>query len=282
MDKFNSAKKQFESIKCDNDFKNKVNKIIKKKRFGHKAAITAAASAAACIAVLNTVTAIPISAQGIPVVEQIVNVVTFGRFVAHDGGFEADIKTPKIEGLAEKELEKKLNNEFKENADAIKSQYIKDAKQIKKEFGTNGAHMHISMDYSIKTDTADYLALDVYVFTASGSSSTKHSYYNIDKRTKKLITLDDVYKDTPNYREKMKEYIYSEMVRRNKEEDGIFWLKDDQFGWEDAEKALDENTKFYITSDKKIVICFDKYEIAAGAQGCPEFEIPDSVLKPSV
>ena len=65
MDKFNSAKKQFESIKCDNDFKNKVNKIIKKKRFGHKAAITAAASAAACIAVLNTVTAIPISAQGI-------------------------------------------------------------------------------------------------------------------------------------------------------------------------------------------------------------------------
>ncbi|MDY3927926.1 MAG: RsiV family protein [Clostridia bacterium] len=42
---------------------------------------------------------------------------------------------------------------------------------------------------------------------------------------------------------------------------------------------MKEDQNFYINDSGNIVICFDKYEVAAGAQGCPEFEIPKSVVE---
>lgn len=271
---FEETKIEYENIKCDDDFKRRAKNIMKNQKRKHGIAIGTASVAALCMITLNTFSAIPIAAQGIPVVETIVNVITFGRFEMHDGGFDADIKTPKIDGLSDKKLEEKLNAEFKENADAIKAQFVEDVAEIKENF-PDGAHMSISMDYDVKCNNDDYLSLDVYVFNAIGSSSTKHSYYNIDKKTNSAVTLDDLFKNVPNYREKIKNYVYSEMVRRNAEENGLFWLENDEFGWESAEKALDENEKFYIKPNGKIVVSFDKYEIAAGAEGCPEFELPD-------
>ena len=55
----------------------------------------------------------------------------------------------------------------------------------------------------------------------------------------------------------------------------MFWLKSEE-NPEGFEK-ISADQKFYINSDGKIVVCFDKYEIAAGAQGSPEFVLPDEV-----
>ena len=62
----------------------------------------------------------------------------------------------------------------------------------------------------------------------------------------------------------------------NEEEGGMFFLAED--GEIDGFDKISENQKFYINNDGKIVICFDKYEIAAGAQGSPEFVLPDEVV----
>lgn len=42
----------------------------------------------------------------------------------------------------------------------------------------------------------------------------------------------------------------------------------------DSFNGINSSQKFYINNNNELVICFDIHEIAAGAQGTPEFIIP--------
>lgn len=282
-DKMNELKKEYESIVCSENLKERVDKTMKNKNKKWIYTIEGIAAALViCTVTLNAVPSLSAAAQDIPVVKNIVNVLTGGRFELKDGGYEADIETPEITGLGNKELENLLNKEFRHNAEEIKNQFISDMEEIKKEYSGDEVHMGVSMGYKVKTNNDKILALDVYVVNTAGSSSDEHKYYTIDKKTEKLLTLDEIYKNTPDYKKILAEYIEKEMNHRNDEEEGLFFLPDDEFGGEDTKKALENINKFYINDSGKVVICFDKYEIAAGAQGSPEFEIPDDVLKADI
>lgn len=280
---FEQLKQEYMSITSDTSFKERIDKIMKKERRKKRLIYSStgiAAALAVCVLTLNCFPKMAIAAQTVPFLGNIVNVLTFGRFIIKDGGYEANIVTPQITGLMDKDLEEKLNTEFKENADAIKKEFISDMESMKKEFG-NDAHSGITMDYTVKTNNDSFLSLDVYIVNVVGSSSTQHKYYNINKKTNKLLTLDEIYGKNKDYRQTLTDYINKVMVRRNQQEDGMFWPLGDEFSGEDTKKALDNADKFYINDNGKIVVCFDKYEISAGAQGCPEFEIPNNILKPS-
>ena len=92
------------------------------------------------------------------------------------------------------------------------------------------------------------------------------------------MTLKSLFKDNADYITPISEYIRGEMKRINDEENGAFWIEKDEFNFDIFEK-IKPNQNFYINSDNKLVICFDKYDVAAGAQGSPEFVIPDGVIK---
>ena len=70
--------------------------------------------------------------------------------------------------------------------------------------------------------------------------------------------------------------IINEMRKQNEEGTGYFWVDEDDI---DPFKKIKEAQNFFINDNGNIVICFDKYDVAAGAQGCPEFEIPNEVIK---
>ena len=109
-----------------------------------------------------------------------------------------------------------------------------------------------------------------------GSSSTTHKFYTIDKKTKTLITLPSLFKKNSNYITKLSEYIKAEMRSQNEKGENTYWVDDSTFG---PFKGIKENQNFYINNDGRIVICFDKYEVAPGASGSPEFVIPEEVVK---
>ncbi|MDO5562701.1 MAG: RsiV family protein, partial [Synergistaceae bacterium] len=71
-------------------------------------------------------------------------------------------------------------------------------------------------------------------------------------------------------------YIRREMEQRNAKSKGTYWVKEGDIS---QFKEIKPNQNFYLSNKGNIVICFDKYEVAAGAQGSPEFEIPPSVIK---
>ena len=79
-----------------------------------------------------------------------------------------------------------------------------------------------------------------------------------------------MFKDGADYVTPITNYIKDEINRRNLEENGMYFPE--------TFDKIAEDQNFYINNDDNIVICFGKYEIAAGAQGTPEFVIPNEVV----
>ena len=57
----------------------------------------------------------------------------------------------------------------------------------------------------------------------------------------------------------------------------ISFFTEDEYGTGYTTIRPDQN--FYITEDQKLVISFDKYEVAPGYMGIVTFEIPTEVVK---
>ena len=128
----------------------------------------------------------------------------------------------------------------------------------------------------MRTDNDKILAIDFYVVKVQASAAETHRFYNIDKKRGELIELSSLFKADADYIKPISEYILSEMKAQNDNEEGLYFT--------DAEdpqsfKEIREDQNFFINTDGNIVICFDEYEVAAGAQGSPEFEIPMQVVK---
>ncbi len=232
--------------------------------------------AASFILIMNFMPNLAYASQDIPVLGKIVRVVTFGRFDLKENGVDVSVVTPQIEGLLNEELENKLNAEFKEHSNSVIAAIEKEVKDLEKEFG-NDFHLGVDANYTIRTDNDKILAIDTYIVNTVASSSTKHSFYTINKKTRELVELDKLFKDNADYITPISEYITDEMKKANENGTGFFWIgKDNSFDGFDVIKA-DQN--FFINDSGNIVICFDKYEVAPGAYGCPEFEIPNKVVK---
>lgn len=275
MDKFLEGS---EKIHADGRLKKRVRGMVLRHRFG-RAAKTIGCSAAAlmiCVAAgANIFPDMAAAMEDVPVLGSIVRAVTLEGYHNTIGGSDADIVTPQLEGLADTELMKHINKELGGTAEKLKQEFEHDAKELAEEYGDD-AHMGFTYDYNVLTDTDDYYVLDVFYINTVGSSSTTHKFYTIDRKKRSIVTLGGLFKDGANYCARLSDIIKAEMIRRNEEEDGMFWVDADEFsgGFE----GISPQQNFYINSDGNLVICFDKYEVAAGAQGCPEFVIERSAI----
>ncbi len=242
------------------------NKAFKKEnKFLKRTFLSVAGVAAALVICTNCIPAIAYAGMDIPVVKDIVRVITFNRYEVSEKGVEIKVSVPKIEGLLNEELEAKLNNEFKENADIVIASIEQDVKTLQKEYGDD---FHLGVDAScvIRTDNRDILAIDTYIVNTVASSSTRHKFYTINKKTKELVTLVSLFDG--DYITPISEYIIKEMKN-----DNGYWIGDNGF------TKIKPDQNFFINDKGNIVISFDKYEVAIGAYGCPEFEIPKDVVK---
>ncbi len=248
----------------------------KKFSIGKKVVWSAVSVAAVFVLMVNCVPSIAYAGRDIPVLDAIIKVVTFGRYEVSNGGVEANIVTPQIEGLLNKELQDKLNNEFKEHSQSIIAAFEKDIKTLEKEYGDD-FHLGVDANYMVRTDNEDVLAIDTYIVNTVASSSTKHSFYTINKKTGELVELENLFKEDADYITPISEYITSEMRKLNENGTGGFWIGSE--GSLDGFEKIKPDQNFFINDLGNIVICFDKYEVAIGAQGSPEFEIPGEVVK---
>lgn len=272
-------KNEYESVRPSDGFRERVFDKMKKKRKKRVWVRAAASLAAVFVLFIVSLNAIPTLADELgrlPGMQGVVRVLTFGRYQVEDNNFYANIVTPKIEGLLDQELQDRLNADLKENADAAIAAFEKDYKQLKQEMPD--AHLGMECNYMIKTDTDRIQALDVYWLTTVGSSSTKHTFYTIDKQTGSLLTLPSLFQDGVDYQTPISDYLLGEMKRLNEAAGyDIYWVAEDGFAEPFTKIAPDQN--FYLDDQGRLVICFDKYEVGPGSTGSPEFVIPDEVIQ---
>lgn len=278
--KLEDMKEDYMNIKASDELRLRVsetineynNKTVKKR----SAAGIAAGVAIALVATLNLNESFASTLSEVPGMSGIVKVLTLGKYSFKDGGYEINIVTPRIEGLLDKELEDKINQDFKENADSVIAAFEEDVRALKEKYPGENVHFGMDSGYLIKTDNDDYLAIDVYLVNTVGSSSTIHKFYTIDKKNGTVVTLESLFKPDADYVEVLNKYLLEEMKRQNEIEPDTYWIDHESMS---SFESIRKDQGFYINSDGKIVICFDKYEIAPGYIGSPEFVIPDEVIK---
>ncbi|MDF2591774.1 MAG: hypothetical protein K0S75_1240 [Clostridia bacterium] len=260
--------------------KERVNLIKKSSKF--KGVSILAASVAAAIIILTVgVNTSPVFAETlskVPVVSSIVRVLTFKVYSVDEENFQANIKVPEIQGLENKELQNSLNEKYLEENKKLYEEFVKDIEDVK---ALGGGHMGVDTGYQIKTDNDLILSIGRYFVNTAASSSTTFQYDTIDKQKQILITLPSLFKDE-SYIEIISQIIKNQMLQQiNSEKDKIYWVaggNSEGIPASEFFEAIEQNQSFYITASGKLIIAFNKYDVAPGYMGTPEFEIPTEAI----
>lgn len=262
---------------------NRINSINRNSNF--KRIKISAASIVAAVAVLiagvNSSPVIAATLSKIPVVGSIAKVLTFRVYSVNEDTFNANINVPALQGLENKTLESSLNKKYLEEDKKLYMQFEADMEKLKQ---NSGGHLGVNSGYVVKTDTDRIFSLGRYVVNTVGSSSTTMKYDTIDKRNEILITLPSLFKDD-RYVDIISDNIKKQMIEQNQaDKNKFYWVEGiDQKGAKiTLFEKISKEQNFYINSDSKLVISFDKYQVAPGYMGVVEFVIPTEILSDSL
>lgn len=267
---FNQAKEKYESIKAPSTLKNRIQSRFKRKKLWiSRISGLVGVFMIASIVGLNLSPVFAKNLSEIPGMQTVVKILTGNKYRFDKKNYHAKIDVPEVTELENEELQEKINIEVKQMAENLIANFKKDAEAM--ENSGLGGHLSIESGYEILTDNDDVFAFDVWVVNVVGSSSTSHKFYNIDKKNKRLIELSDFIK-SDEIKQRVNDYIKDEIARRQDYDNGIIYFEKDY-------KGIAENQGFYIDQDNDLVIVFEKYAIAPGSMGSPEFVIPSEILK---
>ena len=209
--------------------------------------------------------------EQIPVIGKIVKVVTIRNYFYSDDYHEMNINVPEVENGGNKAFDT-INNDINELTNTLVNRFYEDLETI----GDN-AHGAVYVDYDVVTDTDNWFTLKIRVFEAAGSSNTYYKYYHINKMTGDIVKLGDMAKDD-NFYAVLEQEIKRQMREEMEKDDSvIYWLDDSAIGKDYVSVSEDHN--FYWNENGDLVIPFDKYEVAPGAMGTPEFTIDKEIVK---
>lgn len=282
--KIDRLKQEYQDLPIPEELDKVVRKGITDAKKGKRAfkVLTKVAAVAGALAIfvggINISPTMASALAEVPGMKKIVQVLTFGKIEFDDGWHVADIETPAITGLEESGLGETLNQKYLEENQKLYEEFMAEVKAME-EFGES--HFGVVSGYEVKTDNERLLAIGRYVLSVAGSSSTVYKYDTIDKVNEVLITLPSLFKDD-SYIEVISKYLVEEMKARMEADPNlVYWVER-----EDAEEELyfepfttiAPDQSFYINSDYKLVISFDKYEIGPGYMGIQEFIIPTEII----
>lgn len=277
-------KKEYENIEIPaeleflvrNTIKEQEKKMSKQKLFKNKGFIAAAAAGVIFVGGINTSAGMAYALSDLPVIGSVARVLTFRNYEYKDNNFSANIETPAIEGLDES-LESMLNKQYLEENKRLYEDFVKEVELLKSE-GQGDAHMGVDAGYEVKTDNDQLLVVGRYIVNTAGSSSTTMKYDTIDKQNKVLVTLPSLFKDD-SYIKAISENIKEQMRAQMKNDENIQYWLDGQDMADENFNSIKPDQNFFINDKNQLVVAFDKYEVAPGYMGNPEFVIPTSAIQ---
>lgn len=236
-----------------------------------------AAAAAACFVFValfllpNVSVAYAQALEKVPVIGDIARVVTIRNYYYQDDMHELQVDVPQIDE-ADSEAAGQINQDVGELTERLVQQFYEDLEAV----GGEG-HGSLYVDYETVTDTERWFTLKIRVHEAAGSSNTYFRYYHIDKRDGKLVQLGDLSGDE-RFCGVLEEEIRRQMERRMEQDsDAVYWLDDSLIGVDFV--SLTEEHNFYFSENGDLVIVFDKYEVAPGYMGTPEFAVSRELFR---
>ena len=235
------------------------------------------AAAAACFIFItlfllpNVSVAYAQALEQIPVIGDIVQVVTIRNYFYADDKHEMGIDVPQIEG-EDSEAVDYINKDVSELTTVLVNQFYKDL-----EITGNNGYGSIHVDYEATTNTENWFTLKLSVSETAASSNTYFKFYHIDKKQGKIVELGDLF-NTDKFSDILVAEIKMQMQEQMANDENIsYWINNSGIGEEFATVSADHN--FYWNENGDLVIIFDEYEVGPGSMGTPEFVIDRDVIK---
>ncbi len=247
--------------------------FVRNRRHVKKLATAAACIAFAVLIVLPNVSRTYAEAtEHIPLLGKIVRVVTIRNYFYDDGKHELDIDVPQLEKDGSEAVDY-INKDVGELTSALVKQFYSDL-----DMSGNNGYGSIRVDYEVLTNTERFFTLKLSVSETAASSNQYYRFYHIDKSSWQRTELGDLFK-SDSYREVISEEIKRQMYEQIAADPNISYRIN---GSGDGEEftAIDAKRGFYFNESGDIVIVFDKYEVAPGSVGSPEFVIDIKLLEP--
>lgn len=208
--------------------------------------------------------------EEIPIIGRLIKVITVRNYFYSDDYHEMDIDVPKVSG-EDGDAADYINNDVNKLTDTLVKQFYKDLDNI----GDSG-HSSIYVDYETVTNTESWFTLKMRVHEAAGSSNTYYKYYHIDRKSGKIVKLSDLSEDE-GFLETLEKEIRQQMrSQMDNDSNKIYWLDDSVIGKDYV--ALTPEHNFFWNENGDLVIVFDKYEVAPGAMGTPEFTVDKALI----
>lgn len=208
--------------------------------------------------------------ENVPVIGKIVKVITIRNYFYSDDSHEIDVNVPEVI-LDNNESDDLINQDINALTERIINQFYSDL-----EIYDGENHSAVSVDYETVTDTDKWFTLKIKVHETAASSNTYYKYYHINKITGKTVTLNDIALNESFYtaiENEIKRQMQEEMKLDNNK---IYWLNDSVIGEDFV--SISPNHNFYLSESGDIFIIFDKYEVAPGYMGTPEFKISRNII----
>lgn len=236
-----------------------------------KAISVAACFAAICLIIMpNCSTAYAQALEKIPVIGKFVKVVTIRNYFYADDRHEMKIDVPQIQEEHNDAVDY-INKNVEELTKILVDRFYMELEEI----GDQG-YSSIYVDYEVVTNSEKWFTLRIRVHEAAGSSNTYYKYYHIDKRNGKIAQLSDLAATEEFYTIIESEIKRQMRAQMDADSNIIYWVDSSEFGWDFV--ALDKDHNFYWDEQENLVIAFDKYEVAPGSMGTPEFTISRELL----
>ena len=165
--------------------------------------------------------------------------------------------------------------EVNQDIEATVEELIRQFEDTLSEEGYHG--LHISQD--VVTDNAKYYTVKLSVLETAASGYEHNRFYTIDKQTKDVVTLADLFAEGSDYISVISENIKTQMREQMASDEGVIYFLDETDMPEFNFRSITEQTNFYFNEKGELVIAFDEYEVAPGYMGAPEFVIPTETVE---
>ena len=285
MSNIRKVKKVYEALKIPEEINFTINRGIsngkykKKYMFTHiKYAIsTMACTFFAFVFLVNINPTFASSISDVPILRDIARVFTIKEIKEEDKEKLINAKIPALENTGNTELEKRVNYEIMLKINKILDEVNQRAAEYKRAVIETGGKeedyqpINILIDYKVGYSTDKLVSFMILKTETLASAYTEMFFYNIDIQTGKELNLRDIFGS--DYKNIIDEEIYKQIEERSKNPNNIYFTKDEG-GFEGIENEYQD---FYINENGKVVIVFEKYEIAPGYMGTQEFEIDKQI-----
>lgn len=266
-------------------------KINKKHRYVRKIITVIASCAAAFLVAIivlpNTSGKVAYAMERIPVLGQLVKVITFRDYQYASERNNAEIEVPELEisvsemATDDETVSQPVADELQKTTDEINQEIKQITDELIAEFEKNLKNEEGYQDVLVKSEilatTQDYFTLKLICYIGSGSGYEWNYFYTIDLNTGERLALKDLFTEGADYITPISENIKEQMQSQMDADNNVYyWLNEEIEEWNF--KSITDETSFYINEKGNIVIGFNEGDVAPMYMGTVEFEIPAEVV----